>query len=257
MRNVKHIGAIFLLAAILAACSQPEQTLKEPTIWLSASLWDPGIGEAVDFEAHVNAHDLPYTLNWDLGDGTTIIDGPISLQHTYRSSGDYTAEVSVIVGASTKMASRLITVQATPSLRSWRYTERKDPITDADTSYIRAGSSSLYLYIRCSASSDGVDVYVTQDRHLGIQNSYPVTYRVDSRDAITARWDASANYQAAFARTANVPALFQELAAGSEATFRIGAFDGDRTYRAISIEGFRPALDKLGCYTGPAATGNH
>lgn len=246
----KYITALFTLA-MLVACGQTGEPIQTP--WLSVFSYpsDPGIGEEVEFRANVTAHGQPYVINWDFGDGTTVTDSGDTVAHAYHSVGGYTVQATVITAGRTVSADRRITVQATPSLRSWLYIERSDPVTDANTSYISTSGSSLSLYVRCSASINGVDVYVSQNRHLGVQNSYSVTYRVDSRDPVTAWWDASSSYQAAFARTSSVPELFRELAAGDEATFRIRAFDGERTYRRIGIEGFQPALDKLGCYTGP------
>lgn len=252
MRN--YIASLFTLT-LLVACGQNSEPVRSPSVYVFSSPRDPGIGEEVEFGASVTAHGQPYTINWDFGDGATIVDGSDTVTHTYRAVGEYTAQATVTTGSRTASADRLITVGATPSLRSWIYIERTDPITDANTSYISTSGSSLTLYVRCSTSAIGVDVYITQNRHLGIQNSYAVTYRVDERDPVTARWDASASYQAAFARASHVPDLFRELAAGSEAIFRISAFDGDRTYRRVRLEGFQVALDKLGCYTGQTTLG--
>jgi PKD repeat protein len=71
----------------------------EPSVTASDTLVTEG--DAVDFDGTGSTpNDSRAQYNWEFGDGTTISDGSDSETHSYSSPGTYTAELTVINGAS-------------------------------------------------------------------------------------------------------------------------------------------------------------
>lgn len=292
LKRLLSIGILLTLIACGGTPNNPPPTVPEdevpeqPTVTLTANQTSIELGEPVEFTATMSTHGETPTISWDFGDGTTRTDLGATATHTYAATGAYTASVTIETTGGTATAQQSVTVtepepetdpdpeeepegepeeEPEPDLGQWRYVERVDPITDKNTSYIRAGTTAIDLVVRCHERDwelsdpeleNGVEVYVATKRHLGVRDYYRVTYRVDSREPVTASWIASSNHQGAFARISvwegynGVHDFLQEIALGTNLIFRIAAFDGDHTY-TLRVDGFRNALEKLGCYTGP------
>jgi len=148
------------------------------------------------------------------------------------------------------------TAPAPRMLGKWFYNERLDPITDENRSFLFAPAieGPLYtegaLFVRCDASRDaGIEVFFAADTYLGIDDRFVVVYRIDDQEPLTSLWNSSTDSTAVFAPSFDASSLAQGLMEASRLAIRIQGFDGPLTY-IVSVDGFRGALDTLGCYTG-------
>jgi len=138
----------------------------------------------------------------------------------------------------------------------WLYLERIDPFTDEDKSFISvspiqpSASESDYFGIACMpgfAKAYGVNVAFMGSSYIA-DDATEVTYRVDSKPAVTQRWgayDVLVSPEPAFAK-----ALIDQMLGGEKLALRYQASSSRPTY-FFSIKGLREALNKLSCYTGP------
>lgn len=143
------------------------------------------------------------------------------------------------------------------AIGDWIHNPNIDLITDEDTSVLIAEATTHPAYadyaaliIRCDALSRyGVEIYLNADKYLGSDDGYDVIYRVDGGTPLRGRWGTSTDHEAAFAPNLGVSGVINNLLDSQELIFRITAYSSDYTY-VIPIAGLRPALLKLGCYTG-------
>lgn len=96
----------------------------------------------------------------------------------------------------------------------------------------------------------GVEVFFAADTFLGIDDFYPIVYRVDRGEPVRDRWSASTNNRAAFIPPGKEVEFLSAVMSGSELIFRITAYSQDYTF-TVPIHGLNDALYALGCYKGP------
>lgn len=143
------------------------------------------------------------------------------------------------------------------SIGDWIHNPNIDLITDEDRSVLIAEATTYPSYanyaaliIRCDAQArHGIEIYLNADKYLGSDDAYNVIYRVDGGTPLRGRWGTSTDHEAAFAPELGVSGVINNLLDGQELIFRITAYSSDYTY-VLPIAGLRPALQKLGCYTG-------
>lgn len=161
-----------------------------------------------------------------------------------------------IVGVLAVALAFLASAQEPVQLGDWVFFEKVDPITDENTSFAAAPASdspSYYeglFFVRCAPGFDmGVEVFFDADQYLGIDDFYPVVYRIDGGEPQNSRWSISTNGTSVFTPELEIPRIFAALMGASEFVFRVQGYDGPQTY-IVPVSGLREVLDALNCYTG-------
>ena len=143
------------------------------------------------------------------------------------------------------------------SIGSWVYSQRRDAITDDDTSMVFARAAEYprfadgaALVIRCSRGSpNGVSVFFGADRYLGSADRVPVAYRIGSEAAIESQWNASVSNEAVFVPAGEQASFLAAVRRNPRLVIRISAFRESYTY-VVDTAGLGGALTRLTCYTG-------
>lgn len=155
----------------------------------------------------------------------------------------------------------ILTAASAQTYGAWGLYRNMDPITDENRSFVFADATEYPGYsrlaavvIRCSSAawhSTGVEVFFDADTYLGSKDDYPFVYRVDRREPVNGRGNASTSNEGVFFQQSAVPGFLRDLVTGSSLVFRVSAFDGPLTY-TVPVNGLNDALYALGCYKGPA-----
>jgi hypothetical protein len=130
------------------------------------------------------------------------------------------------------------------TIGAFLYTEKIDPFTDQDTSYIAtsAEGSQGSLFFRCNNKE--LEIYVATG-YLNSKDPVPVKYRFDKNPAVDSVWDISTSGTAAFIR---YPKPFiQEAWSAKSFVIRLTKYSGETVTESFSIDGFPEAFSKLKC----------
>jgi hypothetical protein len=130
------------------------------------------------------------------------------------------------------------------------YIQQLDPIDDTDNSLIVVlDDSTSYrqtaLIWRCTGST--LEVYVVPSDYLGSEDYYNITYRFGKNEAVSSRWGASTDGDAAFLPDAEVVAFSQQAAQTSTLAIRISDYEDTPHTYVFDLTGFTDAVAQLGC----------
>lgn len=165
--------------------------------------------------------------------------------------------------AEAKERERLAALQSELDSSSWRLYRSRDPITDADRSYIITYATQYptilerdaNLIVRCDrgdpTSSDGIALYIDAEEYLGSRD-LPIDWRFDDNPPVQKQtWRPSTDGVALFNVSYKTTFLTQMLEAG-KLSARLYDYRGVGHYYEFDVAGARAALTLLGCYRGPA-----
>jgi hypothetical protein len=154
-----RFAGLALLLCVLTACAAAGTAPGRPSTGFTVTMGaSPGSGTAplqVAFSEQVSSG-FPTLYNWSFGDGAQISGGGSSYSrpvHTYESGGSYQVHLEVWEGSSFALASRAITVAASP-------------LKVVATASTLSGSAPLTVVFRANASG-GAGTYVNYSWQLG------------------------------------------------------------------------------------------
>lgn len=146
--------------------------------------------------------------------------------------------------------------QQDPDPRSWTFRESKDPMSDADRSFIIIGATSegpkgqpRMFGWRCMA--DGFNVMFSWGRYM-MGNSETDTISVQHRfppdPPQTHRWDLTSARTVGFLAGRAAQQLTAQALKSKQIVLRANDRDGDSETATFNLEGAADALKQLSCY---------
>lgn len=129
----------------------------------------------------------------------------------------------------------------------WIYQEDIDPMTDENSSWAGLPKShNEMVVVRCSGAN--YDIIVGVGDYIGSSEAYPVTYRIDDKEAVGAgRWSPSTEGTMVFVPNRLKDDLLEELKSSSKIAFQVTNHRGTQHTAVFPLHGSARAIKKLKC----------